>query len=87
MRETNDAIHNPFKNRFHDPVTWRLDEMQAHANIVWLHRRDHENESELSNAVPSKSLNRSDPTTDEGKFAGLFGFVLVFVASVVVLLR
>ena len=27
---TNDVLHNPFKNRFHDPVTRRWDEMQAY---------------------------------------------------------
>ena len=31
---THDALHNPFKNRFNDPVTWRLDEMQAHSNVM-----------------------------------------------------
>ena len=31
---TNSSLNNPFKNRFHDPVTWRLDEMQAHSNVV-----------------------------------------------------
>lgn len=27
---TKDVLHNPFKNRFHDPVTRRWDEMQAY---------------------------------------------------------
>ena len=32
----NDPIHNPFHNRFHVPVHSRLDEMQAHTQVVWL---------------------------------------------------
>lgn len=28
---TNDVLHNPFKNRFNDPVTRRWDEMQAYS--------------------------------------------------------
>lgn len=36
---TNSSLRNPFKNRFHDPVTWRLDEMQAHSNVVLSQRQ------------------------------------------------
>lgn len=34
-------LRNPFQNRFHDPVTWRLDEMQAHSNVIWPRQRSH----------------------------------------------
>ena len=39
---TNDVLHNPFKNRFNDPVTWRLDEMQAHSNVIRERQPKHE---------------------------------------------
>jgi hypothetical protein len=35
------SLENPFKNRFNDPVTWRLDEMQAHSGVVWPRQRSH----------------------------------------------
>ncbi|HSE32951.1 MAG TPA: hypothetical protein VLA93_15370 [Pyrinomonadaceae bacterium] len=35
------SLQNPFKNRFNDPVTWRLDEMQAHSNVIWPRQRTH----------------------------------------------
>jgi hypothetical protein len=42
MRPTRpNSLRNPFQNRFNDPVTWRLDEMQAHSNVVWPRQRTH----------------------------------------------
>ena len=35
------SLCNPFHNRFHDPVTWRLDEMQAHSSVIWPRQRSH----------------------------------------------
>lgn len=32
----NDPFHNPFYNRFNDPVKRRLDDMQSHEYTLWL---------------------------------------------------
>ena len=86
MRETNDALHNPFKNRFHDPVTWRLDEMQAHANVLWLRQHEDANDRQGSaSTIPREVETASGSNGDV--FAGAFAFFLVLVASVVVLIR
>ena len=69
---TNDVLHNPFKNRFNDPVTWRLDEMQAHSNVV--RERDH---SETKLGASRANVN----------VASIFTFVIVLLASVFVLFR
>ena len=39
MRTTH-PLHNPFINRFNDPVSRRHDEMQSHEYMVWLRDRD-----------------------------------------------
>ena len=44
----NNLIHNPFFNRFNDPVTHRRDEMQSNENVTWLRER---NENATSNPV------------------------------------
>lgn len=90
----NDSLHNPFKNRFNDPVTWRLDEMQAHSNVVWLRHRHH-GESELHGGTPLAFHERTPPENfsersdaSDGKvFAGAFGLLLVLLASIVVLFK
>jgi hypothetical protein len=86
---TNDLLHNPFKNRFNDPVTWRLDEMQAHSNVVWPRQWNHGN-SESEHAAPPTSRaenfsERSDSNHDGRVFASAFGLFLVLVVSIVVL--
>ena len=81
MRATrNKPLQNPFENRFHEPVTWRLDEMQAHSNVIWSQQRTYKNN--LS-AVTS----RSAAMDNQGSFAGVFAFLIVVLASAVVLFR
>ncbi|HEY8227282.1 MAG TPA: hypothetical protein VIG25_18565 [Pyrinomonadaceae bacterium] len=76
MRATRQKpLHNPFQNRFHDPVTWRLDEMQAHSNVIWPQRRSHR-----SNVQSVGSDSRSN-------YASAFAFIVVLLASVVVVFR
>jgi hypothetical protein len=41
------SLHNPFFNRFHDPVTQRRDEFQLAENVVWL-REDAERKHQSS---------------------------------------
>jgi hypothetical protein len=82
-KTTSDLLHNPFRNRFNDPVTWRLDEMQAHSNVVW--QKTHEKHDR-----PQAALDRSEGSSSasgEATFASVFAFVLVLLASAVVLFR
>lgn len=69
---TKDLIHNPFRNRFNDPVTWRLDEMQAHSNVM---RERDKSESDLS------------ASREGGAFTGVFALFLVLLTTVFVLFR
>lgn len=49
---TNDVLHNPFKNKFNDPVTRRLDEMQAYGrDMMGQTERKHE-EGMLNSVFP-----------------------------------
>jgi hypothetical protein len=85
---TNDLIHNPFRNRFNDPVTWRLDEMQAHSNVV---RERDQSESDMRasrSGVNAKDfVRRNEPNREGGMFAGVFALFLVLLATVFVLFR
>ena len=36
----NDPFHNPFYNRFNDPVRRRQDDMQSHEYTMWLSERN-----------------------------------------------
>ena len=84
---TNDLLHNPFRNRFNDPVTWRLDEMQAHSNIM--RERDHsENDLPASRSgANAKDFVRGEPNHEGGMFTGVFAFFLVLLVTVFVLFR
>ena len=70
----NDPIHNPFQNRFHDPVHSRLDEMQTYTHIARLHR-------------PADEQTKRDqqPRYVARALAGAFALVLVVVVSAVLL--
>ena len=48
----NDALHNPFKNRFHDPVTRRWDEMQAYGRDLMDQLEQKHEEGMLSAIIP-----------------------------------
>jgi hypothetical protein len=83
---TNDSVHNPFRNRFNDPVTWRLDEMQAHSNVIWLQQHDHGNHQPGSSGVNHKDFSERS-TDDGGTFTGIFALFLVVLVSVIVLFK
>jgi len=76
---TNNPLHNPFFNRFNDPVRRRHDEMQAQAYMAWLRERN-------------EGLHRthhltSAQTGHAGRvFAGVFTLFFIIV-SVAVLFR
>ena len=70
---TNDVLHNPFRNRFNDPVTWRLDEMQAHSNVMRERDRSKKN-----------FVRRSEPIHHGGIFPGVFALFIVVLATALV---
>jgi len=77
MKKTliNDPFRNPFHNRFHVPVHSRLDEMQAHRDVIWL--KDHapfDQQTETETRRPWL-----------GALAGAFALVLVVVFSAAIL--
>jgi len=82
------TLRNPFQNRFHDPVTWRLDEMQAHSNVIWPRQRSHgpheaESAAGTSTLLAEDCVERSDARADVGKFTGVFALFLVLLVSAV----
>ena len=71
-----DPFHNPFYNRFHVPVSSRLDEMQAFTHMVWL------NES----TTLSQGMTKDEPGRNWRRaLAGAFALVLAVVFSVTLL--
>ena len=72
----NDPIHNPFQNRFHDPVHSRLDEMQSFTHMAELH-----------NPTPlgQQTKPNQHPRYWAGALAGAFALVLVVVVSAALL--
>jgi len=79
MKKTliDDPIRNPFHNRFHVPVHSRLDEMQAHANVIWL----------KDQAPFDQQTDRKTTRAWWGALAGAFALVLVVVLSAAFLSR
>ena len=77
---TNDVLHNPFKNRFNDPVTWRLDEMQAHSNVM---RERNQSETDFpasrSRVNAQDFARRSESKHEGGIFAGAFALFIVLL--------
>jgi hypothetical protein len=68
-----DPYHNPFYNRFHVPVSSRLDEMQAFTHMVWLNEP----------ATLSQGMTKEDPSRNWRRaLAGAFALVLAVVFSV-----
>lgn len=76
----NNPLHNPFFNRFNDPVRRRHDEMQAYAYMVWLRERN-----QGLHQTPSH-LTRAEHGHAGRVFAGVFALFFVLV-SVAVLFR
>lgn len=70
-----DPNHNPFYNRFHVPVSSRLDEMQAFTHMVWLNER-----AELGHGTKEQTGRNW-----RRALAGAFALVLAVVFSVTLL--
>ena len=86
---THNYLHNPFQNRFNDPVSQRRDDMQADANVVWLRER---REGSPINSSASRGRNELGQSSDwlianlSGRvFAGIFSLLIIVLVSVVVL--
>ena len=81
---TNNPLHNPFENRFNDPVTRRHDEMQADAYMMWLRERNQGcGQTEGATIVSDQT----ESNNDEATFASVLALFLVLVVSVAVLLK
>jgi hypothetical protein len=76
--KSNDPIHNPFYNRFNDPVRRRHDDLQAHEYTLWLKER---------NRVLPPRVNSSEVSSKGGRVAGALVLVVVLLISAGVLLR
>jgi len=75
----NNLLHNPFNNRFNDPVSRRHDDMQADAYMVWLRERNQG--LDRSRVSPEKS---SSSETFGGRIvAGTFALFFLLVSAAV----
>lgn len=72
----NNPYRNPFHNRFHVPVSSRLDEMQSYTHPVW-----------LSGQTSSNEKTESGDKSRIPALAGAFALVLIVAVSAVVLAR
>lgn len=75
-------LHNPFINRFNDPVNRRQDEMQSDAYMNWLRERDQ--------AVgPTKHISNlpvvTQPKSRGRLFAGVVGLMVLIVSFALLL--
>ena len=77
----NNPIHNPFNNRFNDPVTRRLDEMQAYAYMVWLRERNQATCNMQSAERTASSTDAVEPSHG-GRTFGFALFLVLFVVAV-----
>ena len=89
---SNNYLHNPFQNRFNDPVTHRHDEGQAYANMVWLRERSlmDSNASGMATTIGNQTSQHGDSaaSTPGGRtLAGYFSLLLILLVSVVALMR
>ncbi len=78
----NHLLHNPFHNRFNDPVSQRQDELQSDAYMVWLRERNLEH----SGFKIPKSAESSTTSSVRGVVSGVVA-LLVIVVSMVFLVK
>ena len=74
----NPLLHNPFHNRFNDPVSQRQDELQTEGYMVWLRERNLEHSGYK---VPSVEASTAK------SLRGVFALLLVIVVSMVFLVK
>jgi hypothetical protein len=84
---TNNRFHNPFQNRFNDPVKRRIDEMQSSAYMQFLRERNQLNQETSTTANSGSQITVSDESgrytsRPWGRIAvGLFGLLLIVLAT------
>ena len=71
----NDPFHNPFYNRFNDPVKRRQDDMQSHEYSVWLRDRSR------AMSMPSPAVARDHRS---GPHSRLFAGILVISVALLI---
>jgi hypothetical protein len=76
-------LHNPFQNRFNDPVSQRQDELQSEAYSVWLRERNLEH----SGFKILKSEESTMTRHARGVVSGVFAVLVVIVVSMVFLVK
>jgi len=81
MRTTH-PLHNPFINRFNDPVSRRHDEMQSHEHMVWLRDRD---QVTLQTQQHSQMSIAKEWTAAVRLLAGVFGLFVLIVSFALLL--
>lgn len=78
----NHLLHNPFHNRFNDPVSQRQDELQSEAYMVWLRERNLEHSGFKISSVTSSTTSHVRKVV-----SGVFALLLVVVVSMVFLVK
>ena len=81
MRTTH-PLHNPFINRFNDPVSRRHDEMQSHEYMVWLRDRD---QVTLQTAEHSRMSIARESARAVRLLTGVFGLFVLIVSFALLL--
>jgi len=73
------SIHNPFVNRFNDPVTRRQDDMQCDEYMAWLRER---NRGQAVRQTTSARIASASARLGR-MLAGLFGLLVLFISIAV----
>jgi len=60
---TYESLHNPFHNRFNDPVSWRRDEMQTFAYEVLLGRPSANFKTQTNSAAGSRKISAASASS------------------------
>ena len=76
------TLHNPFFNRFNDPVNRRKDEMQSDAYCAWLRERNRGIRQTTKNAT---QMLAQESTRLIKVIAGVFGVLLLIVSAALML--
>ena len=78
----NPLLHNPFHNRFNDPVSQRQPELQSEGYVVWLRERNLEHSGYKIPSVEASAAKHARRFVP-----GVFALLLVIVVSMVFLVK
>lgn len=79
---SNPLLHNPFQNRFKDPVSQRQAELQSEGYVVWLRERNLEH-----SGYKIPSVQRSTAKHVRGIVPSVFALLLLLVVSMMFLVK